>query len=412
MIDQLKEKKILILGFGREGRDTLEFFKRRFPNKKIGIADRKKKEVAQKNVETYFGEGYLDSIKDYEVIIKSPGIPFSLIEKFSDNRVITSQTDIFLKEKRDSVIGVTGTKGKSTTSLLIHNILKKERKDVYLLGNIGEPVLNFLEKSGIFIYELSSFQLQTTKTSPGIALILNIFKDHLDQHKNFKRYRDSKKNILKFQKTGDKLIYNEKDPIILEMIKSSKADKIAFNPERRIKNSAVYLEPILKTVKLFGVSEKKARKVIKKSSFLPHRMELVGEFREIKFFNDSAATIPEAAAQAVKNTKALKALITGGVDKGGDYDVLAEEIAESGLELLVLFPETGKYVEKKLRKITKNPPKIIYADSMNDAVLNVYENISSGSCLLSPASSSFNMFSSYKDRGDQFKKYVKKYGKQ
>ncbi|MGM0438868.1 MAG: Mur ligase family protein [Patescibacteria group bacterium] len=412
MINTLKNNKILILGFGREGRDTLRFLHDRFPNKEIGIADKAEEEIKESgDVKTFFGENYLDAIQDYEIIIKSPGIPFSLIKEFEEEKIITSQTDIFLNIKHEKVIGVTGTKGKSTTCLSIYNILNnKLDKPVYLLGNIGKPVLSFVDKEGFFIYELSSFQLQTANTSPHVAVLLNIFKDHLDQHENFDKYLSSKANITKFQKKEDILIYNKKDQFIKNIAKKSKAKKIKFDPKDRIPNSAVYLQPILKVVSLFGVSEKETIKNINKIDFLPHRLEFVGKYQNISFFNDSAATIPEAAVEAISNVDNLKTLITGGVDKGGDYCLLAEKIIKSDIETLILFPVTGQKIESELKEISNKLPKIIHCNSMEQAVKEAYNNTKFGSCLLSPASSSFNMFSSYKDRGNQFKENVKKYG--
>ena len=411
MLSKLKEKSILILGLGKEGRDTLSFLLSRFPNKKIGVADRKEKSLSRSGVRTHFGEDYLDSIDDYEVIIKSPGIPFELIKNKVENKIVTSQTDIFLSERSSDTIGVTGTKGKSTTCLCIYNILKEElNKNVYLLGNIGEPVLNYMDKNGLFIYELSSFQLQTISRSPHLAVFLNLFKDHLDQHTSFKEYADSKANIFKNQSEKDFLIYNEDDPQILNLIEGVRSKKIPFSSELKISGTPVYLEPIFKTVELFGVSKRKAESYIQNVDFLPHRMESCGSYKGVKFINDSAATIPEAVVEAIDSLEGLKTLITGGVDKGGDYDKLAKKIAQSDIETVILFPDTGSKIKKELEKITDDLPLMVDSESMESAVKIAYQETKSGVCLMSPASSSFNMFSSYKDRGEQFKKYVKKYG--
>lgn len=411
MIKKLKNKSILILGLGREGRDSLSFFRKKFPKKKIGVADQERKDLDEKEVKTYFGENYLSAIKDYDVIIKSPGIPFSQIKELTEDKIVTNQTDIFLSKRREDVLGVTGTKGKSTTCLSIYNILKeKSDLDVYLLGNIGEPVLNYMDKEGIFIYELSSFQLQMTRTSPHISVFLNIFKDHLDQHVDFDDYVKSKFNICKFQKESDLLIYNEDDGLISELVKETNSKRIPFDPKEKMLNSAVYLDPILKTCNYFGISRSEAMEVIENIDFLPHRLEVIGTYKGIKFINDSAATIPEASIEAITSTDNAETLITGGVDKGGDYSKLAEKIAESSIKTLILFPDTGKKVKRELEKITEDLPLIIESESMEHAVKKAYKKTSGGVCIMSPASSSFNMFSNYKDRGNQFKKFVKKYG--
>ncbi len=412
MLKSIKDKSILILGFGREGRDTLSFLQSKFPEKTIGVADQEEKNLNGKSVETYFGKDYLRAIDDYDVVIKSPGVPLSLIRKRSKKKMITSQTDIFLSYRRDDVIGVTGTKGKSTTCLSIYNILKrKSDQNVYLLGNIGEPVLKYLEKEGIFIYELSSFQLETVSCSPHISIFLNIFKDHLDQHDSFREYIDSKFNICKFQKENDLLIYNKEDKIINNLAKNADSQKLSFNPEEKLKNSAVYLEPIIKAVNQFNVSREEAIEVIENINFLPHRLEVVGEYKGVRFINDSAATIPEATIEAIDSLKEVKTLIVGGVDKGGDYNKLAKKIGKSDIKTLILFPETGKKIEEGLKDAKIEFPEIINSESMSDAVSKAYKKTSNGICLMSPASSSFNMFSSYKDRGNQFKKFVIEYGK-
>ncbi len=412
MLKTLKEKSVLVLGLGREGRDTLKFLREKFPNKKIGVADKVKKEIEDTdNLDLRFGSDYLEAVEDYDVIIKSPGIPYKLVKDYEGKKAITGQTDIFLKLAKGEVVGVTGTKGKSTTCRNVYEILKKKQnRPVHLIGNIGQPVFDYLDKEGIFIYEMSSFQLQTVTTSPSIAVLLNVFVDHLDQHETFAEYLESKKNIARFQSDKDKLIYNRENKHVLKTIKESKAKKIPFNPKRKIKNSAVYLEPILKICELFDVSEKECVEVLKSVPKLPHRLKKVGGSQGIDFYNDSAATIPEAAAEAIKNIDHVETLITGGVDKGGDYQVLAKEILKSKIDNLLLFPDTGQKIEAELESISDNLPRIIYCKSMEEAVKNAYRLTVEGAVLLSPASSSFNMFKSYKDRGEKFAKYVQKYG--
>ena len=412
MISNLKNKSILILGLGKEGLDTLSFLQSKFPEKVIGVADKKEKNLESKNIKKYFGEKYLSAIGEYEVIIKSPGVPFDLIEDRANGKIITSQTDIFLSERSSDTIGVTGTKGKSTTCLFIYNILKKElEKPVYLLGNIGEPVLNYIDKEGIFIYELSSFQLQTATHSPHIAIFLNLFKDHLDQHTSFKEYANSKVNIFKNQSDSDILIYNKNDSKIIKLIKQTESQKIPFNPKEKIPGTPIYLEPILKVADIFNISKEASLNNINRADFLPHRMEKCGKYRGVEFINDSAATIPEATIEAINNLQDVKSLIVGGVDKGGDYGSLAQKISESSIQTVIIFPDTGKKIKNYLEGDFLKKPLIIEAKNMKEAVEIAYKKTEDGICLMSPASSSFNMFSSYKDRGDKFKKFVEKYGK-
>ncbi len=176
-IRELKDKKILILGFGREGKDTFLFFRKLFAKKTIGIADVKPGLAKPSLTKGYFGKDYLKAVKDYDIIIKSPGIPFKILPKSALKKIIT-QTDIFFANCPGQIIGVTGTKGKSTTSSVIYSILKAGKFKVHLIGNIGEPVLSYIQKAkkdDIFVYELSSHQLYNLKKSPHVSVLLNIY---------------------------------------------------------------------------------------------------------------------------------------------------------------------------------------------------------------------------------------------
>jgi UDP-N-acetylmuramoylalanine--D-glutamate ligase len=193
MLEELKDKKILILGFGREGRDNFRFLRKLFPKKIIGIGDRSEKIKDQKSkiknllngdkkIKWHLGENYIKALKKYDVIIKSPGIPFKILPKTA-LRKITSQTEIFFENCPGKIVGITGTKGKSTTAALIYKILKTGGLKAHLVGNIGKPVLNLLftaTPKDVYVYELSSHQLYNLKKSPQIAVFLNIYPEHLD----------------------------------------------------------------------------------------------------------------------------------------------------------------------------------------------------------------------------------------
>ncbi|MFA5766784.1 MAG: Mur ligase family protein [Candidatus Paceibacterota bacterium] len=200
-LKELENKKIVILGFGREGRDTLSFLKKHVSSKEIRIVDPNK----EKN--------YAKELDDCDLIIKSPGIPFKILPQRILKKV-TTQTEIFLQNCPSAVVGVTGTKGKSTTASLIYAVLKKGGIKAYLVGNIGKPALSLLpnlKSDSVVVYEMSSFQLTNLKISPKIAVLLNIYKEHLDYHRSFSEYVAAKSNIAKHQKPSDYLIYNSKD---------------------------------------------------------------------------------------------------------------------------------------------------------------------------------------------------------
>ncbi len=406
-LENFKNKKILVLGLGKEGVDALNFFKKKFPNQVIGAGDKdKNKKKSIKKINYYLGEKYLSNIKKYDVIIKSPGIPVYNIKKLiSKNQILTSPSDIFLNNCQGLIIGVTGTKGKSTTSSLIYNILKSNKINVSLIGNIGNPTLKHLfsnKETKVYVYELSSFQLATITKSPDIAVFLNIFKDHLDYHKDFKEYVKAKEKIFKFQTKDNFLIYNKNDKLLKKIIKKSKSIKIPFN----YKDNNF---EVLKIIgELFQVPKSKIKKEFKEFKNLPHRREYVGKKKEIYFYNDSAATIPEATVFAIEKIKKIDTLIVGGKDKGFCLDNLCNKIIELKINNIIYFPETGIKIAKKISKKSKKK-NLIPVYSMKEAVSIAFQKTKKGKvCLLSPGASSLNMFKNLKERGNLFKRYVQK----
>lgn len=433
-LKEIKEKKILILGFGKEGKDTFLFLRKIFPKKTLGIADKNSevKDKNLKNVKWYLGENYLDSIKNYEVIIKSPGIPIHLpeIEKAFKEGKITSQTEIFLKHCPGKIVGITATKGKSTTASLIYEVLKKGNLKTHLVGNIGQPVLNFLfsaKKDDIFVYELSCHQLFNLKKSPQIAVFLNFYPEHLDYYKDLKEYLMAKANITLWQKKEDFLIYNPKNKYVKKVAKLSNAKKIPlFCPESILKSYNIKKIPFLasfyslniaaaiKVGEIFKIEKEKIKEAIENFKPLPHRLEYVGNFKGVDFFNDSLSTIPETTILAMKTFgNKLGTLILGGFDRGVDFKDLAKEILKRKIPTLILFPESGERIWKEILKIEKkNLPKTFLVQNMRDAVKIAFNFTKEGKiCLLSPASPSFGLFKNYKERGNLFKKYIRLYGK-
>src|SRR3989344_6837125 len=408
-LNQLKDKKILILGFGREGQDTFKFLKKLFPRKKIDIADQK------------FDKNYLEKIKNHDVIIKTPGIPFKKLPGLHPGK-ITTQTEIFFDNCPGMIIGITGTKGKSTTSYWIYQALKKgaplkgrasPRKGrglkAHLVGNIGKPVLTSLlkaKKDDIFVYELSSFQLTNLKKSPHIAVLLNIYPEHLDYYRSFKEYVSAKANITKYQTKNDFLIYNSEDPLVSGIAKKSKAKKIPIQGKYYELNRAAAKA----VAKIFKVL------VPEKLKFLPHRLECLGKFKGIKFYNDSLSTVPETAIEALDFLgENVQTMILGGYDRGLDFKKLAQRLSESQIKTLILFPTTGKRIWLALRLASlaqgKRPPRRFFVHNMKNAIRLSYQYTQKDKiCLLSPASPSFGIFKDYAERGETFKKFVKKYG--
>jgi UDP-N-acetylmuramoylalanine--D-glutamate ligase len=439
-LEELKNKKVLILGLGREGKDTFKFLSKIFPEKTFGIADKDKNcELRITNYELrkirwHLGENYLKALKDYDVIIKSPGVPIHLpeVERAFREGKITSQTEIFFENYKGKIVGITGTKGKSTTASLIYKVLKEGGLKVHLAGNIGKPVLNYLissKEDEVFVYELSSHQLYNLKISPHIAVFLNIYPEHLDYYKDFNEYLMAKANITLWQTENDFLIYNFKDKNLRKIAEKSKAKKIPIKDHSIVlKNIGIKKIPFygdfyglniacaIEVGKIFGVEKKKIKRAIEKFKPLPHRLEYVGKFKGIDFFNDSLSTIPQTTIAALNSLgEKVQTLILGGYDRGLDFKELAREILKRKIKNLILFPETGNRIwQEILNQVEddKNLPRAILVQNMKDAVKLSFELTPKGKiCLLSPASPSFGIFKDYKERGNLFKKYLKYYGK-
>ena len=417
-LKELEDKKILILGFGREGRDTFKFLRKLFPKGVIGIADRlefknlKLKIKNYKNIRWHLGTNYLKALKNYDVIIKSPGIPIHLpeIEKAFKRGKITSQTEIFFENCPGKIVGVTGTKGKSTTTSMIYEILKAGKIKAHLVGNIGKPVLNLLSSAkpkDVYVYELSSHQLYGLKKNPHITVLLNIYPEHLDYYRNFKEYASAKANITLWQTKEGFLVYNSEDKTVKEIAKKSKAKKIPIGGEYYELDKAA-AEAV---GELFKIPSKIIEKTLKEFKYLPHRLELVGTFKGITFYNDALSTIPETAILAMKTLgKRVQTIFLGGFDRKIDFKNLAKKVLENkNIKNVILFPTTGEKIWKEIIKQARGKavPRHFFIDNMRDAVKLAYQYTQKGKiCLLSCASTSFSIFRDYKEKGNLFKKQV------
>jgi len=365
-IDELKDKKILILGFGKEGRDNFKFLRKLFPKRVIGVADQKqfpmfaepKAHLTPKriknsfsasnfkfpNIKWHLGKDYLRALKNYDVIIKSPGIPFKILPRNVHGK-ITTQTEIFFDNCPGEIIGITGTKGKSTTASMIYKILKAGGAKVHLIGNIGKPVLNLLFSAtpeDVYVYELSSHQLYNLKKSPQIAVFLNIYPEHLDYYRNFQEYFKAKQNITRYQtkdynppttsshllrkRVPDYFIYNSGDKPVRKVAKKTKARTIPIKGKyyELNRNAAIAVG------KIFKIPQKIILKAIKEFKSLPHRLELVGNYKGITFYNDALSTIPETAILAMETLgKRVQTIFLGGFDRKIDFKKLAKFILKN-----------------------------------------------------------------------------------
>ena len=452
-LNYLKDKNILILGFAREGLDTFLFLRKFFPAKILAVADQtdarhltldaKRLLQKDKNVETHFGPDYLKRIGDYDIVIKAPGIPPKVVRPYlKRNQTITSQTQIFFENCPGKIVGVTGTKGKSTTASLIYKVLKEGGLKAHLVGNIGKPVLSALFRSkpdDIYVYELSSHQLMDLKKFPQVAVFLNIYPEHLDYYRDFKEYLQAKQNICRYQTKNDFFLYNLENRYVRQTAKITKARKIALNPEKaksliqkrgrsdlpqyrraglRLLGEFNFLNmaAAIEVGRIFGVPDAKIARAIKVFKPLPHRLEPVGEYHGIRFYNDSLATIPEATIAALDALgKDVETIFLGGFDRGLSFKNLGARIMKSQIQTLILWPTTGQKIWHAIGRA--NPGRAhffnhFFVDSMEEGVKLAFQQTAKGKiCLLSCASPSFGLFRDYQERGDLFKKYVRQLGK-
>ena len=348
--DFLKDKNIVILGFGKQGKSTFNYIRKHFPNKKITIADKKldiDRSDLDENVEYKLGDEYLKDIDKFDLIIKSPGVVLKdeNIKSFKD-KIITDY-ELLLKFTKGVKIGVTGTKGKSTTSTVLYNVLKEQGKNVFLLGNIGNPILDSIDKitdDSYSVIEVSSHTLEFAKSSPNISILLDIFPEHLDHVNNLEDYIRAKFNIAINPKENSIFIYNGENKLMKEHKYNYKENDVGVFLETNVENlnnikNKVYLrnrdiyfnneflmnadEPrkikgehmlnnlmfILAVSQILGLDLKKTVETIKNSEPLEHRMEYVGKVDEIYFYNDVIATIPIATINCIKTLRNVDTLL-------------------------------------------------------------------------------------------------------
>ena len=345
-----------------------------------------------------------------DLIIKNPDVPSTspYLEIARRNNVeIETDVSLFFQLSKAFIIGVTGSKGKSTTSSLIYHLLKPKFKRIFLAGNIGISPLEILpkiKKGDKVVLELSSFELDDLKQSPNIAVVTNILPDHLNRYGSMQNYINSKKRIFKYQKKSDILVLNSEDPVVKEFIKEAISKVYYFSGKYNKANIAAAVA----VAKILKIPEKSIEKSLKTFKGVKSRQEFVREVNGVKYFNDTTATMPEAVIAAIetfseKFPSSKLILICGGVNKGLDFKELAKEIKEKASEVIMLPGTASDKIKEELGDY-----KIHEVANMEMAVKKAKEISRAGDIVvLSPAGSSFNIFKNEFDRGDQFVKYVK-----
>jgi len=422
-IQDLSGKKICILGFGKEGQAMLLALEEYLPGADITIAD-KNPALKAKNYKLKTGPDYLKDLHRFDAIIKSPGIP-PCHELDAVRMKITSSTQIFLDTIRDSgatVIGVTGSKGKSTTSTLIYEILKAAGKKTFLIGNIGEAAIAHLKdakSNTFFVQEMSSYQLMDLTVSPHIAVITSFFPEHLDYHGTLDAYKEAKTHIARFQVRDDVIFFNALFEEAKEIAGMSKGKKIRFSADdcpvtadeihligehNRSNMAAATL-----VAQQLGVSDDVLVKVLTAFRGLPHRLQSLGVHHDIEWIDDAISTTPESTIAALDALgDRVATVILGGQDRGNDFSALAKRIRRSSVKTVILFPGSGPRIREAIGD-ARADVCFLEADSMEKAVDLAKKHTMAGMiCLLSTASPSYNMFKNFEEKGDSFARSIGK----
>lgn len=418
---------IAIAGFGVEGKSSYNYFLARGHSLTI-LDQRSEISGLPSNAKVVLGKNAFSDLEKFDMVVRTPSLPPHVLKSA---KKVWSVTNEFFAHCPAPIIGVTGTKGKGTTSSLIASILKKSGKNVHLVGNIGKPaldVLDFVRADDVVVYELSSFQLWDIEKSPHIAVVLMIEPDHLDVHASFEEYIQAKQNIVRFQTADDIVVFNNENNHASTIAASSDARKIPVQTDGSIHVADGYFcngdERICATenVTLPGRHNQdnacaaiaavwpyvQDGKVIAEGmrdfTGLPHRLKFVREVDRVKYYDDSIATTAGSAIAAMRSFSEPKIIILGGASKGGEgYDALALAAAESCVKKALLIGEQAHEIQTRLEKHDVPYENLGSSVTMAHIVQRAFELAAPNDVvLLSPANASYDMFTNYADRGDQF----------
>lgn len=397
------------------------------------------------NLKGIFGEQPPQSLLvSINYIITSPGVPMDIpiLERArKENIEILNEIELSYRLSSSWTIAITGTNGKTTTTSLVGEIVKASKRETFVVGNIGTPMISFIDKAtqnSCFVVEISSFQLEGIQQfHPKISAILNITPDHLNRHKTMENYIFTKSKVFSNQVEGDITILNADNVNTFSLVNRTKGRVVLFSRSLSldegvcIKSNEIVVKDQGKTIPICPISEIKMpgshnlenvlaavaithyanipveviRSVLKKFKGVEHRIELVETIKGIDFINDSKGTNPEATIKAIEAMSKPIILIAGGMDKGTDFSELIS-FFQGKVKHLVLLGETSDQIEHIARKQGYN--NIIKVSSMESAVTKSYEIANEDDViLLSPACASWDMFSSFEERGNLFKEIVR-----
>ena len=453
--EYIRFRKVAVIGLGVSNLPLLDYLH----DKKVNVTifddrtiDELSKDIVDK-ITNYgfafsFGKNSLEKLNNFDLIFRSPScLPTKpeLEKEAQRGAIVTTEIELLMKMCPAKIIGVTGSDGKTTTTSLINAILKDAGYNTYLGGNIGTPLFTKLEKmkpEDVVVLELSSFQLMGMEVSPHISVITNITPNHLNIHKDYEEYIESKKNIFKYQNENDILVLNYDNEITRSCAKEAKGKVIFFSGKEKLDNGYIVDEDIIKIctdkirkhilnvndVILKGkhnyeniatalaatntlVDTDKAIETIKNFKPVAHRLEFVRELNGIKWYNDSASSSPTRTIAGIEAFKEKMVLIAGGYDKNLNYTHIAKPILDKVSTLILMGQTAGKIfdcVKAEMEKENKTIP-IYVVDSLDDAIKTAKKYAKTSEIVLfSPASASFDMFKNAVQRGELFKEKVNK----
>lgn len=438
----IKGKRILLLGYGREGQSTWNVLRRLGTYKVLDIADLKAPAaVPEDGTVWHTGPDYQKCMDDYDVVFKSPGIVLERPE--NEYRCsILSQTEVFFQCFRDQIIGITGTKGKSTVTTLLYHLLKQAGMDALLVGNIGIPALDHMEEVNPdtrIVFELSCHQLEYMTVSPHIGILVNIHEEHLDHYGTMEKYVEAKHHIFKNQRPDDILICNVQclpeegtcpSGLIragmdgsgkeLDVVQEQDGTWVHFRgksfciPTDEIKllgqHNYFDIGVAYGVCSILGMDDQVFARGLKTYEPLPHRLQYIGEREGVKYYDDSISTICDTTIQALKTLKDTDTVLIGGMDRGIDYRELIEYLSDCPVPHIILMEATGKRIYQEIHKYYpefKNRARLILAEHLEDGVKRARQITRPGtSCVLSPAAASYGIFRNFEERGETFSRLV------
>ena len=451
--EYIKNKKVAVIGMGVSNIPLLDYMQNK--GAKVTVFDKRTIEKIDKlviekilnyNMEMSFGDNYLTKLNGFDIIFRSPSCrpdTKELVEEQERGAIVTSEIEMLMKLTPSTVIGVTGSDGKTTTTSLIYEIIKEKGYKCFLGGNIGIPLftkVGEMKPEDVVILELSSFQLMDMDISPNISVITNITPNHLDIHKCYDEYIESKANIFKFQNKNNILVLNYDNEITKDFSKQAESKVVFFSSKAKLENGIIYDDGIIKScedgIRRHIINSKSTHlrgihnaenicaaiaateslvdvesqiKAITNFKGVEHRIEFIKEINGVKWYNDSIASSPTRTIAGLNSFEEKIVLIAGGYDKHLDYTPLAKPILEH-VSALILIGETSKKILSAVKeelKIQNKSLDIYQCETLEQTVDIAYKIAQKGEIVFfSPASASFDMFKNFEERGNKFKELV------